>query len=64
LPIYEYVCHSCGAAFEALVPYREADSMVCEQCGSGDVERLVSVCCGSASSGSEGDAAPSCFSGG
>ena len=42
VPIYEYVCESCGARFEELVGshvgLRTAD-VCCPVCGSGQVER-------------------------
>jgi putative FmdB family regulatory protein len=41
MPIYEFECGECGARFEELVA-GEADSVVCEACGSARVRRLIS----------------------
>lgn len=40
MPIYDYQCTSCGSRFERLV--RGAASVTCG-CGSGKVERLMSL---------------------
>jgi putative FmdB family regulatory protein len=45
VPIYEFVCESCGCRFEELVGShvgREADDVGCPECGSAKVERQVS----------------------
>jgi putative FmdB family regulatory protein len=41
MPIYEYVCKTCGHKFEALVFGGKAP--ICESCGSGGLERLMSL---------------------
>jgi len=41
MPIYEYRCRGCQAAFEALV--RTGDTPICPSCTSADLERLVSL---------------------
>ena len=41
MPIYEYICRSCDAQFEALV--RGAALPPCPSCGSTDGERLFSL---------------------
>ena len=44
VPIYEFVCGSCGHRFEELVGShvgREADSVTCPECGAAEVERQV-----------------------
>jgi putative FmdB family regulatory protein len=41
VPIYEYVCKDCNHAFEALV--RRTETPVCEACGSGGLERVMSM---------------------
>jgi putative FmdB family regulatory protein len=41
MPIYEYVCKSCGHEFEKLV--RSGKTPVCASCGAADVERLFSL---------------------
>ena len=45
MPIYEYGCRRCGAAFERFYPTMgraRAARPSCPGCGSGEVERLVS----------------------
>lgn len=41
MPIYEYLCRSCGDRFELLV--RSGLTPACTSCESSDVERLLSV---------------------
>jgi putative FmdB family regulatory protein len=41
LPIYEYHCRACAHRFEALV--RGSDAASCPECGSQDLERLLSA---------------------
>lgn len=41
MPIYEYLCKSCGHEFEALV--RKTGAPVCPSCGATDLERLLSL---------------------
>jgi putative FmdB family regulatory protein len=45
VPIYEFVCESCGHRFEELVGShvgRDAAEVACPECGSAEVERQVS----------------------
>jgi putative FmdB family regulatory protein len=45
VPIYEFVCESCGHRFEELVGShvgREAGDVACPECGAGKVERQTS----------------------
>jgi putative FmdB family regulatory protein len=45
VPIYEFVCESCGHRFEELVGATggiQADEIACPECGSAQVERQVS----------------------
>ena len=45
MPIYEFECRSCGQHFEELVGShvgREIAEVRCQQCGSSDVDRLIS----------------------
>ena len=51
MPLYEYKCQDCGAEFEALVSFSARDDVACEQCGSVNVERLVSDFASSSESG-------------
>ena len=41
MPIYEYDCRKCGAAFELLV--RKGKVPLCANCGSEDLERRFSL---------------------
>lgn len=41
MPLYEYKCRACSHGFEALV--RTGEIPVCPSCGSGDLERLLSL---------------------
>jgi putative FmdB family regulatory protein len=46
VPIYEFVCESCGHRFEELVGSHvglEAGDVVCPECGSDHAERLLST---------------------
>ena len=41
MPLYDFVCKSCGHEFEALV--RTGDTPVCPQCRGSELERLLST---------------------
>ena len=41
MPIYEYDCRQCGAAFETLV--RKGKTPACPSCGSLELERRFSL---------------------
>jgi putative FmdB family regulatory protein len=46
VPIYEFDCQSCGHRFEELVGSHvgvDASEVVCPECGSDQVERLLST---------------------
>jgi putative FmdB family regulatory protein len=46
VPIYEFECRDCGHRFEELVGSHvgtEADDVACPECGSAEVERLLST---------------------
>ena len=46
MPIYEFQCGSCGHRFEELVGSHigtETDDVTCPECGSAEVERLIST---------------------
>lgn len=49
MPIYEYRCEACGAEFEELLRSADADGVVCRQCESARVTRLLSAFAVSAS---------------
>lgn len=43
MPIYEYKCQRCGASFELLRRFSDADrDLICPECRSEEVKRLVS----------------------
>ena len=44
MPIYEYACEDCGAAFEIFHASRSIDPPVCVHCQSQNVRKLVSNC--------------------
>ncbi len=45
MPIYEYVCKTCGHQFESLRSMKDADSPIeCRKCQSSDTKRALSVC--------------------
>jgi putative FmdB family regulatory protein len=44
VPLYEYTCSGCGAAFEHLVRARSEEAgLRCPQCGAQQIERRLSV---------------------
>jgi len=42
VPMYEYECRECGSRFEKLV-FRQGEKVACLQCGSSDLNQLLSV---------------------
>ena len=62
MPLYEFDCPKCGAAFEALVTSLEAaGKQTCPECGHAKVERRFSAFApGASSSGGASDAGPPC----
>jgi putative FmdB family regulatory protein len=49
MPIHDYKCRKCGKEFEKLVKSSE-EEVVCEKCGSDDIEKQLSVFSASVSS--------------
>ncbi|GAB4389193.1 MAG: hypothetical protein Kow0025_13040 [Thermodesulfovibrionales bacterium] len=43
MPVYEYACLKCGGVFSVLRLSATAEEAVCPSCGSGDVEKKMSV---------------------
>ena len=43
MPIYEYRCRLCGAISEYLVGIGRDEDIACKECGSTDMERVLSV---------------------
>jgi len=42
MPIYEYLCRSCGKKFEVLQRFSDAPVLIHEECG-GEVDKLIST---------------------
>ncbi|MEA1868176.1 MAG: zinc ribbon domain-containing protein [Thermodesulfobacteriota bacterium] len=43
MPIYEYTCKKCNRIFESLVlSSRDIKEIHCPECGSGEVEKMLS----------------------
>jgi len=43
MPIYEYRCKACGATSEHLVGMGKDEEIACKDCGSTELERILSV---------------------
>jgi putative FmdB family regulatory protein len=44
MPVYEYKCQKCGAAFEIMVRSHEASpDLKCPSCGAANVQKIFSV---------------------
>jgi putative FmdB family regulatory protein len=53
MPLYEYRCHNCKAAFEVLQNLgKTAEGLTCPECGEKDVEKQFSTFASAASSSS------------
>lgn len=56
MPLYEYYCHDCNAHFELLTSYQHADAgIICQECHSPRVRRMLSVVARTRKGGSAGD---------
>lgn len=53
MPLYEYYCSDCRSKFELLVSHKHADDIVCMNCHSEKVRRLLSVFAKARSNGSD-----------
>ncbi len=42
MPLYEYSCQRCGKRFECLVTAGKEKDVVCDACGSADVQKMIS----------------------
>jgi putative FmdB family regulatory protein len=44
MPIFEFTCNKCGKSFEKILfkPLENA-SIVCPECGSSDIQKLISA---------------------
>ena len=43
MPLYEYLCNSCGHRFEKIVKFSDEPLRVCPKCGKESVEQLISA---------------------
>jgi putative FmdB family regulatory protein len=72
MPLYEYLCKDCGARFDVLRSFKDADKTIsCKSCHSQQTERAISVffakgndgaLAGSSSTGCAGCGGGSCAS--
>jgi putative FmdB family regulatory protein len=63
MPLYEYRCNECGAEFEKMLRFSEADQLpTCPDCQSPQTRKKLSAVAsfGSGDSGSSGYASSSC----
>jgi len=58
MPIYEYVCSSCGHQFEELAPASKRTAADCPSCGKKRAERKLSVFAAHENAPSPGAAGP------
>ncbi len=42
MPLYEYQCDACSERFEAIRKFSDPPLDVCEKCGKGPIQRLIS----------------------
>ena len=67
MPIYEFQCEKCGQPFEELVFGSAVDDVVCPDCGSQDVHKMISTFASRVAGGStptlSASSAASCGSG-
>ncbi|MEJ2056389.1 MAG: zinc ribbon domain-containing protein [Desulfofustis sp.] len=43
MPIYEFICNSCGDEFEAIVSSTDTTAVSCTSCKSDDVKKVMSA---------------------
>ena len=63
MPLYEFRCADCGQIFDRLQPF-DAESPSCAECGSAEVNRLISLIGGLVGSGSASGGTSSSIGGG
>ena len=52
MPIYEYKCKQCGEKFDVYLFSHSESSVICEECGSTNTERILSSFSSAANTGS------------
>jgi putative FmdB family regulatory protein len=57
MPLFEFKCRDCGTTFEKIVPSSTTE-VICKECESSKVEKLLSVFAVGASSRSAGSVEP------
>ena len=43
MPIFDYLCNSCGQKFDVMIKNNEKDSVQCPQCQSKEVKQQLSI---------------------
>ena len=43
MPIYDFICQSCGSEFEKLVSFSNESAVICPKCQSSEVERQMGL---------------------
>ena len=65
MPLYEYVCESCGQRFDKMVRFSEHDLRpVCPTCGATHTHKAISLFASRSTGGSPTVSASSCASSG
>jgi len=60
MPMYDYLCPKCGAAFEELRPMAERETAECPECGAAAKKQVSSFLGTSGSNGSAPSRGGSC----
>lgn len=43
MPMYEFSCKNCKYTFEKLTTFKEAENVICPECGEEKCEKLMSL---------------------
>jgi len=43
MPIYEFICNSCGKEFEQILSSTDTSSVSCDSCKSSDIKKILSA---------------------
>lgn len=63
MPVYEYVCSSCGSHFDKMVRFSEVDNLPeCPQCHSQETRKKISLFASGSTGGGYSASASSCGS--
>ncbi|MFZ5647897.1 MAG: FmdB family zinc ribbon protein [Bacillota bacterium] len=44
MPIYDFRCKKCGHRFTVITGMSERHKVTCPECGTGEVEQLITAC--------------------